>query len=178
VNRTRWAISVLAVLLGAVLFVPWASADRTRATADRTRVREAEVNTFTGADPHDPGVEAAIRYAEGLVWADTTLWNDTVAWNAAVSTPAPSYRAPRSSGGSAPASGPCAASAPAGFPGWIIQRESGGDPNAVNSSSGALGCAQILPSHFAAGGGCAGQTYAQCWATLWAGGAGASNWGG
>lgn len=36
--------------------------------------------------------------------------------------------------------------------GAIIQRESGGNPNAVNSSSGALGCAQLLPQHFSPNG--------------------------
>lgn len=76
---------------------------------------------------------------------------------------------------SLPAGGPCGSSAPPGFPGSVIQRESGGDPNAVNGSSGAYGCAQILPSHFSSGG-CQGMSYDQCWAYLWAGGAGASNW--
>ncbi len=42
------------------------------------------------------------------------------------------------------------------IPGWIIQRESGGDPSAVNPSSGAFGCAQELPAHFQPGGACAG----------------------
>lgn len=70
--------------------------------------------------------------------------------------------------------GSCAAMAPPGFPGYIVQRESGGDPNAVNRKSGALGCAQILPSHF--GRSCAGMDYAQCWAALWDGGKGASHW--
>lgn len=84
-----------------------------------------------------------------------------------------------SSGGGSGGGGSCPAdngSPPAGFPGYIIQRESGGDPGAVNSSSGACGRAQILPSHFGPGGGCAGQSYSQCWATLWAGGSGSSNW--
>lgn len=82
-------------------------------------------------------------------------------------------RAPRASGG--PVSGACAAEAPPGFPGYIVQRESGGSPTATNPKSGAYGCAQILPSHFTSGS-CRGMTYAQCWAALWANGAGASNW--
>ena len=73
-------------------------------------------------------------------------------------------------------SGSCAAMAPEGFPDYIVQRESRGDPNAYNSSSGARGCAQILDSHFRSGGSCAGMSYADCWRKLWAGGAGASNW--
>lgn len=42
------------------------------------------------------------------------------------------------------------------IPDHIIQRESGGDPYAVNQSSGAFGCAQVMPFHWAPGGACAG----------------------
>ena len=42
------------------------------------------------------------------------------------------------------------------IPDYIIRRESGGDPNAVNPSSGAIGCSQTLPSHYAAGNTCGG----------------------
>lgn len=73
-------------------------------------------------------------------------------------------------------SGSCAAMKPAGFPDYIIQRESGGDPNATNPNGGAYGCAQIMPFHFRPGGSCYGLDYASCWAKLWAGGAGASHW--
>lgn len=41
--------------------------------------------------------------------------------------------------------------------GWgIVNRESGGNPGAVNPSSGAIGCSQTLPSHYNSGGTCAG----------------------
>lgn len=41
--------------------------------------------------------------------------------------------------------------------GWgIVNRESGGNPGAVNPSSGAFGCSQTLPSHYNPGGTCAG----------------------
>lgn len=36
------------------------------------------------------------------------------------------------------------------LPAAVIQRESGGDPNAVNPSSGTFGCAQLQPFHFTA----------------------------
>ena len=42
------------------------------------------------------------------------------------------------------------------IPDQIIQRESGGNPYAVNPSSGAFGCAQVMPFHWAPGGACAG----------------------
>lgn len=120
-------------------------------------------------------------------WNAVQLWNATQRWDFVVASnyaqglidAQAARRVPQrgsGGGGGVPVSGACAASAPAGFPSSIIARESGGDPNARNGSSGAFGCAQILPSHFSAGGGCAGQSYAQCWATLWAGGAGSSNW--
>lgn len=51
-------------------------------------------------------------------------------------------------------SGDCYSGTP--VPAYIINRESGGDPNAVNPSSGALGCYQLMPMHFASGGTCAG----------------------
>jgi hypothetical protein len=56
---------------------------------------------------------------------------------------------------------------PAGFPDYIIWRESRGDPNAYNASSGAMGCAQILRSHFNPGGTCDGLGYADCWAKMY-----------
>jgi len=42
------------------------------------------------------------------------------------------------------------------LPDYIIERESGGNPWAVNPSSGAYGCAQVMPFHWAPGGACAG----------------------
>jgi hypothetical protein len=57
--------------------------------------------------------------------------------------------------------------APAGFPAYIIDRESRGNPTARNSSSGAYGCAQLMPGHFQAGGTCAGLDYSSCWAKLY-----------
>jgi hypothetical protein len=63
---------------------------------------------------------------------------------------------------------------PAGFPADVIQRESGGSTTASNGTH--VGRAQIACSHYAAGGGCVGLSYNECWTKLWAGGAGASNW--
>ena len=69
--------------------------------------------------------------------------------------------------------GSCAEMKPAGFPDYIIQRESGGNPNAVNSNGGARGCAQIMPSHFGhwsdgSPGTCLGLNYKDCWAKIYA----------
>jgi len=63
-------------------------------------------------------------------------------------------RVPVPSAPSAPVSGGDCSGFP--LPASIIQRESGGDPNAVNPSSGTFGCAQLQPFHFADGGACAG----------------------
>lgn len=69
-------------------------------------------------------------------------------------------------------------------PDWIIQRESGGDPNAVNPSSGAYGCTQTLPEHYQAGGACAGldmhsvDGQRQCTYILSAGGTNLAAWSG
>jgi hypothetical protein len=67
------------------------------------------------------------------------------------------------------------------IPAYIVQRESGGDYNAVNPQSGAFGAYQLLPGHFAPGGACAGLSkdpagQDACAAKLWNGGAGSSNW--
>lgn len=71
-----------------------------------------------------------------------------------------------SSASSPPATGTCAEMAPPGFDPDIITRESGGDPYAVNGDSGASGCAQLMPMHFADGGYCEGNDYATCWRRL------------
>jgi hypothetical protein len=68
-------------------------------------------------------------------------------------------------------------------PGSIVQRESKGDPNAVNPGSGAGGKYQFLPSTWSGYGG-----YSQAqdapesvqderFNEVWAGGAGSSHWG-
>lgn len=66
------------------------------------------------------------------------------------------------------------------IPGYIIERESGGNPNARNPS-GAFGCYQLMPMHFGPGGECAGLSTSQsgqdeCAARLWDGGRGSSHW--
>jgi hypothetical protein len=62
-------------------------------------------------------------------------------------------RAPARTGSSFEGVGDCTGFA---IPDHIIQRESGGNPYAVNPSSGAFGCAQVMPFHWAPGGACAG----------------------
>jgi hypothetical protein len=104
-----------------------------------------------------------------------------------VPRPAPSA-APPSMRAATPAVGAPSASAPASaapaavssgggcgdLPAYVVQRESGGDPNARNGRYG--GCAQIDDAHFAPGGACAGLSYVACVNKLWDGGRGASNW--
>lgn len=62
------------------------------------------------------------------------------------------------------------------LPAYIVQRESGGNPNAVSPNGQYIGCAQVDRSHFNAGGSCAGLGYTECVNKLWDGGNGASNW--
>jgi Transglycosylase-like domain len=65
----------------------------------------------------------------------------------------------------------------------IVQRESKGDPNAVNPSSGAGGKYQFLPSTWSGSGGYARAEDApesvqdERFNEMWAGGAGSSHWG-
>jgi hypothetical protein len=67
---------------------------------------------------------------------------------------------------------------PYAIPTEIVMCESGGDPNAVNPSSGAYGLYQILPSTAAAYGCDLATVPGQdaCAAEIWAGGAGRSQW--
>jgi hypothetical protein len=68
-------------------------------------------------------------------------------------------------------------------PGSIVQRESKGDPNAVNPSSGAGGKYQFLPSTWSGYGGYSRAQDApesvqdERFNEVWAGGAGSSHWG-
>ena len=68
-------------------------------------------------------------------------------------------------------------------PDSIVQRESKGDPNAVNPSSGAGGKYQFLPSTWSGHGGYARAEDApesvqdERFSEVWAGGAGSSHWG-
>jgi hypothetical protein len=83
------------------------------------------------------------------------------------------------SGASASPSTPTGSAPPSGggcgdLPAYIVQRESGGNPNARNGRYG--GCAQVDDAHFAPGGACAGLGYITCVNKLWDGGRGASNW--
>jgi hypothetical protein len=96
-------------------------------------------------------------------------------------TPAPSQRsAPTGSTASvapssAPSSGGCG-----DLPSYIVQRESGGDPNAVNptapGSASYIGCAQVDSRHFGEWGDCVGLSYVACVNKLWDNGRGVSNW--
>lgn len=137
------------------------------------KTRHGAIVTATGQPSSDVGSAGAYATAVDL-WnfVRASLYAQSIidAQNTVRSQPV------RSGGGDGAISGDCAAMAPPGFPASIVQRESGGNPNAVNSSSGAAGCAQILPSHFSSGGACAGMSYQACWARLWNGGAGGSNW--
>lgn len=125
------------------------------------------VLSTSGGDPHDLPFAMLDSLGRWYYVAAANLYAEALA------AQVPTYSHSFSSGGCPSTAG---ATAPAGFPSSITQRESGGDPNAVNASSGACGPAQILPSHFGPGGGCQGMTYSECWATLWDGGAGGSNW--
>jgi hypothetical protein len=65
------------------------------------------------------------------------------------------------------------------IPDYIVDRESGGNPNALNPS-GAFGCFQIMPEWWS--GSCSGfdkysiEGQKQCAALIWDGGAGSGNW--
>lgn len=137
----------------------------------------------------------AQRWREA-VWANAVwdnqvrVWTWTVAVNAhqaeleaqraAAATAATAQRrTSTSTGGGSAVGGSCGVppdngDPPPGFPDYVIDRESSGNRDASNGSH--FGRAQISCQHYQPGRACVGMSYSECWALLWNGGAGASNW--
>ena len=119
---------------------------------------------------------AATRWIEGSNARQMELFLQAAAENEALSAQAQSTKAPARTGRGGGSSRAC-------DPGSIVQRESKGDPNAVNSSSGAGGKYQFLPSTWSGYGGYATAQDApesvqdERFNEVWAGGAGSSHWG-
>jgi len=126
---------------------PTAAAPRSTTAGDQPDplTATADLQVTVGAYVRDvieveriQGVVAGLQQAVGDVIAATVAAEARAAAARRV-TPRPAPVAPAPTGGG---SGACTGFA---VPDYIIQRESGGNPNAVNSSSGAYGCAQIMP---------------------------------
>jgi hypothetical protein len=117
---------------------------------------------------------AATRWTEGSNARQMELFLEATAENEAQQ--AQSRKAPARTGRGGGGSRAC-------DPGSIVQRESKGDPNAVNPSSGAGGKYQFLPSTWSGYGGYATAQDApesvqdERFNEVWAGGAGSSHWG-
>lgn len=162
-RATAWTILTLLCILGFIAFavsgahrgnVTHVSARRTAPTALSTRSETSR--NGSSAPLFDPLSGVGEVIAQQWV-ADTEAagLRESVAevlaeeWAAASRVPAPNPSGPTGS-----TVGECT-----GFviPDYIIQRESGGNPNAWNSEgSGAYGCAQTLISHYSPGHSCAG----------------------
>lgn len=103
-----------------------------------------------GGDSEEAATDLIVAFGEGVQREQERLAADEVArMEAARSSSGPGAAAT----GSREGVGDCTGFA---IPDYIIQRESGGNPYAVNSSSGAFGCAQVMPFHWAPGGACEG----------------------
>jgi hypothetical protein len=120
---------------------------------------------------------AATRWIEGSNARQMELFLQAAADNEALQAQqAQSTKAPARTGRGGGSSGAC-------DPGSIVQRESKGDPNAVNPSSGAGGKYQFLPSTWSGYGEYATAQDApesvqdERFNQVWAGGAGSSHWG-
>src|SRR5947207_4149845 len=120
---------------------------------------------------------AATRWIEGSNARQMELFLQAAAENEALQAQqAQSRKAPARTGRGGGSSRAC-------DPGSIVQRESKGDPNAVNSSSGAGGKYQFLTSTWSGYGGYATAQDApesvqdERINEAWAGGAGSSHWG-
>ena len=115
-------------------------------------------------------------WIEGSRARQTELFYEAAAATQALEARQARTKAPARTGRGGGGSGSC-------DPGSIVQRESKGDPNAVNSSSGAGGKYQFLPSTWAGYGGYSRAQDApesvqdERFNEVWAGGAGSSHWG-
>jgi hypothetical protein len=131
----------------------------------------------------DGGLRAAVSFVDAVIAAETAAFEEFGRdWAAFVETMTPkptTNRLPSRSSPSTSLSGDCYASE---LPDYIVDRESGGNPNAYNPS-GAWGCAQFMPgtwngtcSDLGAHGTASVEAQNECANRLWDGGAGSSHW--
>lgn len=109
-------------------------------------------------------VAGSVRVLQEILWAQTIAEARAVSRTCVGGKCPEAPASPRSGAGEVTGSG-LGVSAGSGstgdctgfaVPDYIIRRESGGDPGAYNSSSGAIGCTQTLISHYRPGGTCDG----------------------
>lgn len=147
----RWLLVVLAVPLAAGLWLTQASAGGV-SRPQAHQIAHVAAGGPVPAVPDWPAQEAAAALAERLQaeqWAvEYALQLANEAAEQAAAARAAAVRASQPSQQRTYMVGDCSAFL-AYVPAWIIDRESRGDPNAVNGSSGAMGCVQELPGHFA-----------------------------
>lgn len=154
-RRRRWIIALAVVPALAVVHAvqPDAAAERTETRPDRPTAVSGVVAPGVELAQLEHDVADVGAYLQVLAIDEVGRYlADLAAADEAARLRAQSAnRIPDS--GFRNSSGDCSAFP---LPAEIIERESGGDPNAVNSESGTFGCAQLQPSHFADGGACAG----------------------
>jgi hypothetical protein len=178
---------IRAVAVPVVHVTALAGAARYRAQDSGSGRRLDELSTERPAAathfPIDGALAAANQAAEEARWIEgsnarqTELFLQAAAENEALEAQrAQSRKALARTGRGGGGGGSC-------NPGSIVQRESKGDPNAVNPSSGAAGQYQFLPSTWSGYGGYSRAEDApesvqdERFDEVWAGGAGSSHWG-
>lgn len=149
--RKSWfALSVPILALAAVFLHSPTPRISTESPPDRvlSRLVAAPVPEAAGAGTAAQ-IEAWVRGIQDAEWfagVQAELDRQAAAEAARAAQRSAPAATPRSYGGV----GDCTGFA---IPDYIIQRESGGNPWAVNKSSGAFGCGQVMPFHWN-GGGC------------------------
>jgi hypothetical protein len=127
----------------------------TTSTADARRPARARppVNVYSAVDPvdearavHDYAVALLLAYLDAELVRIVAYVESVIAAERAAEVARRAVPPVPARGSSNGASGDCYAGP---IPAYIVTRESGGDPNAVNRSSGAFGCFQFLPSTWA-----------------------------
>jgi hypothetical protein len=142
---------ISALALGSVIGLQFAGASSSSGAGQFSDVYAGQVIKQIIDYTHAVQMTKAVEYVGAVDQANLK------AYVAAVTPPPPAperYSAPTPSAAPSGGGGDCYSGSP--VPDWIINRESGGNPNAVNPSSGAYGCYQELPGHFNNGAVCSG----------------------
>jgi hypothetical protein len=181
----RKPIRAVAVPVVIVTAIAGAAGYRAQASGSGRRLDELSKERPAAATLFgiDGALAAAIQAAEEARWIEGSnarlmeLFLQAAAENQALEAQrAQSRKAPARTGRGGGGGGSC-------DPESIVQRESKGDPNAVNPSSGAGGKYQFLPSTWSGYGGYSRAEDApesvqdERFNEMWAGGAGSSHWG-
>lgn len=155
-GRARTVVAALAlavISVGCTTAFAESAADHPPHAARRDGASAPLPLAAVGGESDRAATDPIVAFIEGVVREQERLAAEEAERLEAARRAADQPRVAGGTGSSGSGVGDCTGFA---IPDYIIARESGGDPYAVNPSSGAFGCAQVMPFHWAPGGACAG----------------------